>query len=108
MDTEPLDFAAATTLCDADRATMEHYDAKFKTLKDLSQCPLPDSAFKSFLLEKQTVINSLGAELKTKKKSAGRRALKEVDPLYIAIGDVQEIMGSLQNLLKCDWAYCNF
>lgn len=105
---EPLDFTSATSLCDADRATMEHYDAKFKALKDLSQCPLPDSAFKTFLLEKQTIISSLASELKNKKKSAGRRALKESDPLFIAIGDVQEVMMSLQNLLKCAWVMTLF
>ena len=105
---EPFDFTSATSLCDADRATMEHYDAKFKALKDLSQCPLPDSAFKTFLLEKQTIISSLAAELKNKKKSAGRRALKESDPLFIAIGDVQEVMISLQNLLKCTWVMTSF
>ena len=94
-------FSKKVTLSPADQATLDSFEEKFKELMDCSNCPLPDAGYKSFLLEKQGAISTVLGDIRAKKKSAARRAGKEQDPLYIALGDTQAEIHNLSQLYKC-------
>ena len=98
---DPQSFQSLTGLSETDSLVMESFEGKFEPLKVLSDCPLPDHAFRAYLMEKQNGITALGVELKTKKKTVHRRAGKDHDPLYIALSDFGECLSSLSHLIKC-------
>ena len=102
---DPQSFQTLTGLSEADAAVMTSFETKFEPLKVLSDCPLPDHAFRNYLLEKQNGITSVLSELKSKKKTAHRRAGKEHDPLYIALSDFGECLMSLSHVIKCYLAF---
>ena len=104
----PADMNKSISLSDADQQTMNVFEEKFKAVTDLSSCPVPDTAFKTFLSEKQTAIAAIAGDLKAKKKSASRRALKENDPLHMAITDFQEVMNKFNYILKCFLSFSRF
>ena len=102
-DVEPMDFTKSISLNEADKQVMDQFENRFKAVKDLGSCPLADSAFKQHLMDKTSSVTAISNELRTKKKSAGRRAGKDADPLYIALGDFQKVLNMFSSLLKC---YC--
>lgn len=87
-------------LSEADRNTIDHYDAKLKTYKEIKP-PLADGPFKGYLTDLSQKITAVSNEVKTKKRSAVRRNGKEEDPLYIALSNTHEKLSNLQQLIKC-------
>ena len=83
----------------ADKAVLSEFRIKMADLLDL-QPPVADQEYKQYLAEKLQGLNSISAELKTKKKSVGRRAGKSDDPLFIGLCEVDENVKLLQRLVK--------
>ena len=88
-------------MSDADMAVVEGYIEKLDTLKDLRP-PLADNAFKANLAEVITSLNHIKADLKVKKRSAGRRSKKENDPLFLALEGVEDQVARLTQLVRCN------
>ena len=90
----------SSNLCEQDEMVLEAYKARLAEFKSIHP-PLADAAYKSYLSEVSTKVTLLINDVKTKRRSAMRRALKQQDPLYIALQDVHESATNLQNMLKC-------
>ena len=88
-------------MSDADKAVVQGYIEKLDTLKDLRP-PLADNAFKANLAEVITSLNHIKADLKVKKRSAGRRSKKENDPLFLALEGVEDQVARLTQLVRCN------
>ena len=95
-----LNATEPSGLCEADRNTLDHYEAKLASYKDIKP-PLADGPFKSHLTDMSQKINAVMNEVKTKKRSAIRRAGKEHDPLYESLDDINTKLANLLHLVKC-------
>eukprot|EP00435_Cladocopium_sp_Y103_P068876 s35_g32.t1 len=94
---QPLD---SSSLTEQDQSVLECYNARLAEFSVIHP-PLADAAYKSYLAEISTKVTLLINDVKTKRRSAMRRALKQQDPLYLALADVNESALKLQNMLKC-------
>ena len=92
-----------SSLCEQDEMVLEAYGARLAEFKVIHP-PLADAAYKSYLSEVSTKVTLLINDVKTKRRSAMRRALKQQDPLYLALADVNDSALRLQNMLKCSSA----
>ena len=89
-----------SSLTEQDELVLEAYRERLAEFKVIHP-PLADAAYKSYLAEVSTKVTLLINDVKTKRRSAMRRALKQQDPLYLALADVNESALNLQNMLKC-------
>ena len=87
-------------LSEADRTTLDHYEAKVKAFKEIKP-PLADGPFKGYLTDLSQQITAVSNEVKTKKRSAVRRAGKDEDPLYVELNKIHDKLSNLQQLVKC-------
>ena len=88
-------------LSDADKQILDGFTTKLDECKDLKP-PLADSGFKANLQELTTKLNGVKADLKTKKRSACRRALRSEDPLFLALDVVEQSVARLLQLVRCN------
>lgn len=94
------DALASGEMLDADKELMSSFDTRFAELKVIDP-PVADAAFKSHLTDMVTKLTALKTEMKTKRRSAVRRADKEQDPLAMALAELSTKADALTHLLKC-------
>ena len=92
--------AADGEMTEADQKIVETFGSKLGALMQLDP-PLADAPFKANLTDVMSKVSSIRAELKVKKRSAGRRSMKEEDPLFKALAAVEARAERFVYLLKC-------
>lgn len=96
----PFDHDLSGDLQNQDRELVNEFKERFVGLRKLDP-PVADGPFKSYLTDVCSQVTTLKGELKTKRRSALRRADKENDPLYIHLGELQVEADEYVHLLKC-------
>lgn len=108
---EPLDDLAlglglgegdSRELTDHDKAILSAFEDRLNELKRLAP-PLADGPFKQYITDVVTQLGSINSELRIKKKSICRRALKDSDPLSVELEQFGKQLASFTHLLKCTW-----
>ena len=87
-------------LSGGDKLVIEAFKSKLNALKKLDP-PLADGPFKQYLQEVQSTLGGILQEVRTKKRSALRRAGRENDPLYKALHQCSEKTSEFQHVVTC-------
>ncbi len=95
-----MDADLSSELQEQDLSLLSDFKERLQTLKKLEP-PVADSPFKTYLNDVCQSVTALKGELKTKRRSALRRADKDQDPLYIHLGEVQADADQYLHMLKC-------
>ena len=94
------DATQSSELLEADRELLASFETRLAELKVLDP-PVADGPFKSYLTDVVTKLTGLKGEFKTKRRSAVRRTLKELDPLALALVELGDKADALTHVFKC-------
>ena len=99
-----LEPPMSSELSEADLQLVTDFKVRLAEAKKLEP-PVADGPFKSYLSDTQATLTTLRNELKTKRRSALRRAEKDLDPLYVSLGEMITDADSFSHLIKCFLTY---
>ena len=95
-----MDPGMSGELSEPDVQLLDEFKERLQNLKTLDP-PTADGPFKSYLNDISSSTATVKADIKTKRRSAMRRADKDLDPLYIALGELLNDADNFTHLLKC-------
>ena len=89
-------------MSESDRAVLDSFFAKAKNLKSVTP-PISDKEFKSSLSDQSTLVTQLLAEVRVKRKSAGRRQCGEssLPPLVTELTNMEKKLKEIHNVFRC-------
>ena len=91
-----------TGLSESDRDVLDGFFDKLKLLKTVAP-PIADKEFKASLSDQSSSVTQLLAEVRVKKKSAGRRQCGEsaVPPLVGELQNLEKELKEIHNVFRC-------
>ena len=93
-DDDDLSMAAA------DQTAIDDFTARLDDLANLAP-PLPEAQFKQYFAERTTALTAFAAEVRCKKKSAGRRANSSEDPFMLSMKQLEDRQKDISSFVKC-------